>query len=309
MTWGWEGVEAMESSLDALAQQARDRARIAGSLPTYIPHLAQVDRQAFAAVWWPRDRTQRIWSTGAIHRPVPLMSVIKPFALAYLLHLGEGDRLRQWLGARPSKLPYHSLEQLRADGGTPRNSCLNSGAIALCAQLPGRGAVDRGDRFAHWLETQGGADVTVHLDHDTLASVQATPNSRNRAIAQTLAAAGHCPDPTAAIATYNRICCLAADAIALAHLGLQWIAPRRPFPQVADEAFLRTTLAMGGLYEDSPRFFQATGWYAKSGVSGLILAAHPHHGAIAVWSPPLDGHGHSLAGRWFLDQAIALMAP
>lgn len=298
----------MEMSLETLAQQARDRA-IAGTLPTYIPQLAQVDRREFAAVWWPRDRAQRIWSTGTIHRPIPLMSVIKPFALAYLLQQGEGDRLRRWLGARPSKLPYHSLDQLRADGGHPRNGCLNSGAIALCAHLPGAGSVDRCDRLAHWLETQGGADVTVHLDRAALASVESTPNTRNRAIARALAAAGHCPDPATAIATYNRICCLATDAISLAHLGLHWLAPRRPFPHPEDEAFLRTTLAMGGLYEDSPRFFQTTGWYAKSSISGLILATHPHHGAIAVWSPPLDRNGHSLAGRWFLDQAIALRSP
>ena len=52
---------------------------------------------------------------------------------------------------RPAPLPYYSLDQLRADGGRPRNAMLNSGAMVLASLLPGTDPADRCARFAAWL--------------------------------------------------------------------------------------------------------------------------------------------------------------
>ena len=293
-------------TLDALARQARDRAG-PGNLPSYVPALAAAaDRRHFAATWHSNGKT--LWTFGDVDRPVPTMSAIKPFILAYLFALNCGDAVRDRLTCRPSALPYNSLEQLQADGGRPRNGCLNSGAIALCDLLPGAGPVERCEQFWRWLEPKnndGDRPNAITLDHHTLDSVSANPNPRNQAIVDLLVAAGHCSDRDRAITTYNRICCLAMATTTLARLGDQHL--NHPDTSDTDQAFVLDTLAVGGLYELSSHFFKTTGWRAKSSISGLLLGIHPSAGTLAIWSPPLDSQGNSIAGRWFLDRAITII--
>jgi glutaminase len=57
-----------------------------------------------------------------------------------------------------------------------------------------------------------------------------------------------------------------------------------------------------GFYDESGEFAFEVGLPGKSGVGGGIIAVHPGHYAIAVWSPKLNKKGNSYKGVKFLEE-------
>jgi glutaminase len=268
-----------------------------GTLPAYIPQLQAANPQAIAVAITPCDSSVQIW--GESPPRIALMSVVKPFLLLYCL-TEWGDNIWKRVGREPSSEPFNSLEQLRRDRGFPRNPMINSGAIALAGSLIGDTPDGRCDRFCQWLNRSG--QTLWQLDRELLASVDSLPNERNRAIAQTLTEAGYVPDASLALATYNHLCCLTGSLSETAQLGRILLEP--PLDISLDHCLtVRQVMTDCGLYEASAEFQQRIGLPSKSGVTGLILALVPHRKlAIALYSPPLDAQGNSLAGLWLLEQ-------
>jgi glutaminase len=56
-------------------------------------------------------------------------------------------------------------------------------------------------------------------------------------------------------------------------------------------------MATAGLYDDSGKWFFATGLPGKSGVGGGLIAVSPGKFGIAVISPPLDDAGNSVKAQ------------
>jgi len=268
-----------------------------GKLPQYIPLLAQANPNWLAVQI--QTVTEHNYKGGDIHCTFPLMSVVKPFILLFLLQQLGAEIVFSHVGMKSSELPCNSLTQLIADEGFPRNSMINSGAIALCSILPGVDASSRCENLRLWLNQTAGCQLI--LDNQMLDSVRSLPNDRNLAITQLLAKSGCIHSPETSLDTYNRVCCLAGTVADLARIGMLLVQGNKAIaPQ--NRRTVNATMTTCGLYQASARFASEVGLPTKSGVSGAILSIVPTQGAIACYSPVLDETGNSKAGLFLLQQ-------
>jgi glutaminase len=217
----------------------------------------------------------------------PLMSVIKPFLLLYLLtHLGE-DVVFQRVGKQASSYPFNSLTQLQEDRGFPRNPMINSGAIALADLLAGETPESRCENLLLWLNEMG--NCQFFLDRSVLDSVHSYPNTHNQALSLELEKNSYINHRYLALETYNQICCLSGKIADVANLGKLILAA--PFREIILEIMTDC-----GLYEASQQFALEVGFPTKSGVSGALLSIVSDEGVIACYSPPLNEQGNSILG-------------
>ena len=122
----------LKNDLQLWLKLARQEAST-GKLPSYIPLLAQVNSEMIAIA------IQNIKGdlvngdmvmAGDTDATFPLMSVIKPFLLLYVLeNFGETEVFRI-VDVNPSSDPYNVIPE-----GKPKNPMLNCGAIALSSLL------------------------------------------------------------------------------------------------------------------------------------------------------------------------------
>lgn len=276
-----------------------------GLLPSYIPYLGNMNPSNWAIALM--NINDDIYSQGNIDCKFPLMSVIKPFLLLYLLSELGPERVWQKVGIETSEQPYNSISQLEKDGGWPRNPMINSGAICLTGLLIDY--VQENNRsntacaeLCNWLNTK--ANINLSLDEEVLKSVRSLSNQTNKNITATLAKAGYIKleQATNILDVYNQICCLSGNILDLVKLGMLLIKTPLINPEYC--RLVKALMLTCGLYEASGRYIVKIGLPMKSGVSGIILAIVPHQGAIACYSPPLDKEGNSVIGLALLE-AIA----
>lgn len=292
-----------QNELATWASQAISQAQI-GRLPDYIPLLAAADPGWFAVqVQLNKGAT---YSYGLVNHRFPLMSVVKPFLLLFLLQQLGSETVFSRVGMAPSDQPFHSLGQLIADKGFPRNPMLNSGAIALAGLLPGTTGSIRCEALRQWLNQQSGSQL--QLDEAMLASVRSLDNQANRSIATVLNQSGYLDAIDVTLDTYNHICCLSGTVVDVAMLGMlltrlaQSATPKESQAVLpAHQQTVNAIMLTCGLYEASGPFAVRVGLPTKSGVGGAVLSVVPGEGAIACYSPLLDQTGNPIAGLRLLE--------
>ena len=256
-----------------------------GQTAYYIPVLNQVNPEVFALQIHCLEGEILSWGDETL--TFPLMSVIKPFLLLYLLsHLGEDVVFRR-VGKQASSYPFNSLTQLQEDRGFPRNPMINSGAIALADLLGGETPESRCENLLLWLNKMG--NCQLFLDRSVLESVHSSPNVHNQSLSLELEKNGYISHRYLALETYNRICCLSGKIADLANLGKLILAA--PFGKIILEIMTNC-----GLYEASEKFAIEVGFPTKSGVSGALLSILSDEGVIACYSPLLNEQGNSVLG-------------
>lgn len=256
-----------------------------GQTPYYIPVLNRVNPEVFALQIHCLEGEILSWGDETV--TFPLMSVIKPFLLLYLLnHLGE-DAVFRRVGKQASSYPFNSLTQLQEDSGFPRNPLINSGAIALADLLGGETPESRCENLLLWLNKMG--NCQLFLDRSVLESVHSYPNVHNQALSLELEKNGYISHRYLALETYNRICCLSGKIADLANLGK--LILDAPFGEIILEIMTNC-----GLYEASQQFAIEVGFPTKSGVSGALLSILSDEGVIACYSPLLNEQGNSVLG-------------
>lgn len=285
-----------QAQLNAWAVEAQIHTQ-GGQLPDYIPVLAQANSTWFTVQV--RGIESHILSAGDVTLSFPLMSVVKPFVLLFLLEQLGAQAVFSRVGIEPSHEPFNSLTQLQVDGGWPRNPMINSGAIALASLLPGQDARSRCETLRQWLNQRSNAEL--FLDEAMLGSVQSRPNERNQAIVNLLAESGYLDEREMAWDTYKYVCCLSGTVTDLALLGMLLVQNANELlPE--NRRIVNALMMTCGLYQASSRFAVEVGVPTKSGVSGAMLSIVPSQGAIACYSPALDEAGNSKAGLFLLRQ-------
>ncbi len=269
-----------QNNLQQWLELARQEAN-KGQLPSYIPLLSQADPQAIAIAIQQVNGDQI--SAGDINLTFPLMSVIKPFLLLYLLENFGEKAVFQLVDRQPTSEPFNAISESK-----PKNPMINSGAIALSSLLTSC------ETLQNWLNQRSGANL--HLDLEMLASVRSVANRRNLAISEQLKSLGIILNSSQALAVYEEICCLRGNVQDLAKIGTLLVDTKRS-PHIA---IVLEIMTQCGMYAASAEFAKDIGLPSKSSVSGALLSIIADDQAIACYSPALDAIGNSVAGLFII---------
>ena len=294
--------ERIQRVLDAALTKARRNSE--GAAASYIPELACVPLEVTCAAI--------TLCTGAVIEsgdrgvaPFTFQSSAKLLLLIGLLEERGPVEVFRIVGAEPSGDSFASLARLETHGPLPSNPLVNSGAIALCGQLPGSVA-RRTAWLSRWAERLYGAPIAI--DERVAASERAS-GARNRAIAYYLQASGVLSgDVEETLQVYFNLCSLAGSARVASHLpAILAHGGRRPgsgeqLLSKATVAIVVSIMATCGMYNESGNYLVATGMPAKSGVSGVIVAVVPGVAGIATYSPRINDKGGSVRGHMILRE-------
>ncbi|MEL6481239.1 MAG: glutaminase [Pseudomonadota bacterium] len=296
-----QGAAALKALLERIAAAARPTAAD-GKGADYIPALAAVPAARFAMAVVTADGLEA--AVGDADEPFSIQSISKLFALAMAMEW-IGPELWTRVGREPSGMRFNSLIQLETEAGVPRNPFINAGALVVTDAL-----IERRWNYETSFRTgmrKLAGNETLQFDGEVHRSERAHGHL-NRGMAWVLKAHGnlHCA-PDEVTDSYFRACSLAMSVRDLARAARFLVSPEacagvREAEVVAPHAQrLRAIMRTCGLYDQSGEFAFRVGLPGKSGVGGGIVVVHPGAFSAAVWSPPLDAFGNSVAGQVALE--------
>lgn len=232
-----------------------------------------------------------------------MQSVAKVILLAGMLEEKGELQVFSWINAEPSGLSFSSAAQLDLFGPTPSNPLVNAGAIVLCSHLEG----ERQARLVwleQWAEKLLGSRVSIN---PRVFYSELQTGDRNRALAYLMKSNGVITGDIAEILqTYFYLCSIETEVAQASRMAMLFANGGRDHSgaQILSErtvAIVTAIMATSGLYDESGMHLVRTGMPAKSGVSGLIVAAALGYGGIAVASPRVNEKGGSVRGHIMLE--------
>jgi glutaminase len=280
-----------------------------GKNADYIPALAKVDPQLFGIALVTADG--RVYTVGDLKTEVSIQSISKVFTMARVIQDSGTASIEKNMGVDATGQAFNSIVAIEQHKGAEMNAMVNPGAITATSMVGGQSADEIWGRILATYEDFAGRKLRVL---DDVYKSEAETNQRNQAIGMLMFAYGHIKsNPLQATDIYTRQCSVGVNALDLATMaatlanggrnpitGKQAISASNVPPVLA-------VMATAGLYDDSGKWYYATGLPAKSGVGGGLLAVSPGKFGIAVVSPPLDGAGNSVrAQKAIADISAAL---
>jgi glutaminase len=269
-----------------------------GQVATYIPELARADPEWFGIALCTADG--RVFEVGASRQRFTIQSASKPFTYGLALEEWGVEHVLSRVGVEPTGDAFNAVE-LDEVSRRPFNPMVNAGAIAVADLIPGADATERLHRLLECLRRYVG-HAEVGVDMATFTSERQTGH-RNRAIAHLMRGSGMLSERIdETLDLYFQQCSvivhcrdLAVMAATLANYGENPLTGERAVPAEYVKNILSVMLTCG-MYDYAGGWAYKVGVPAKSGVGGGILAVVPGQVGIAVFSPRLDAHGHSVRG-------------
>jgi len=273
-----------------------------GEPAAYIPELAHAPLEMTSAAITLCNGACLVAGDAAHHR-FTMQSVAKVILLAGMLEEKGELQVFSWINAEPSGLSFSSAAQLDLFGPTPSNPLVNAGAIVLCSHLEG----ERQARLVwleQWAEKLLGSRVSIN---PRVFYSELQTGDRNRALAYLMKSNGVITGDIAEILqTYFYLCSIETEVAQASRMAMLFANGGRDHSgaQILSErtvAIVTAIMATSGLYDESGMHLVRTGMPAKSGVSGLIVAAALGYGGIAVASPRVNEKGGSVRGHIMLE--------
>lgn len=268
-----------------------------GEVASYIPELACVNPDKFGIHVTTVGGDDV--GVGNSEERFSIQSITKVLLLARA-KLEVGSELKERVGVEPSGDPFNSLVQLEYERGIPRNPMINAGAIVVCDVLVEL-LDDAKCDYLSFVRKLAGCE-TIEFD-SAVAKSESSCGYRNRSIINLMKSFGNIRcDIDEVLDLYFHACSIAmscremartfsifANAGSLVVTGDRILNPSRT-------KRINAVMQTCGLYDEAGEFAFRVGLPAKSGVGGGIVAVHPGHYAVAVWSPRLNSKGNSQAG-------------
>jgi len=269
-----------------------------GSLADYIPELAKVNPDLFAISV--TDTKGQVFSSGDIHQDFTLQSTSKPFVYGLALNVHGPEYVHTRVGIEPSGEAFNSIIELEKKTHLPFNPMINSGAIAIANQIQSDHENHRVDKLLNLFS--GLTNRTIKINYQVYESEKKTAH-RNRAIAHLLRHFNVIHDDIEeTLDLYFKQCSMMVNvenlslmAATLANQGTNPVTHKEIYSSVHNQKILSLMFTCG-MYDTAGEWAYTVGLPGKSGVSGAIIAVVPGKYGIAVYSPLINDHGHSIRG-------------
>lgn len=273
-----------------------------GVLPTYIPEIAGVNPNYFGVHLSALEGQK--FGIGDYQKKFSIQSISKVFSLCMAYELLDAD-LWERVDVEPSGTSFNSLVQLEYEQGIPRNPLLNSGAIVICDVLVTH-LQDPKQEMLQYIRNITGI-TSLDYNHKVSASEKKV-GFRNRAMTQLMKSFENIHnDVDEVLDLYYALCAidftceeLSRGFLFLANDGIDPVTDRRVLT-LSQSKRINAIMMTCGFYDEAGEFSFRVGLPGKSGVGGGIVAVHPEHYSIAVWSPSLNERGNSFKGMRFLE--------
>ena len=274
-----------------------------GNVASYIPELGHIDPDKFGVHLVTTQQTHA--SVGDSSEKFSIQSISKVLALAFAYKL-VGAKIWERVGVEPSGTAFNSLVQLEMEQGIPRNPMINAGAIVMADIIVAE--LERPmEKFLSFVRSLS-QNEEIAYDQQVVQSETITGH-RNAAVINLLKSFGNITgDITEVLDFYYHMCSIAMSCKELSETYL-FLANHGMSPFSGEEVLnksqtkrLNAIMHMCGFYDEAGEFSYKVGLPGKSGVGGGIIAVHPGHYCIAVWSPVLNAKGNSYRGMQFLEQ-------
>jgi glutaminase len=275
-----------------------------GSLASYIPELANVDSKLFAISI--TDTKGKTISVGDTSVDFTMQSTSKPFMYGMVLETHGVDFVHTKVGIEPSGEAFNSIIELEKQTHLPFNPMINSGAIAIANQIQNLPAQTRVERVIEHFSNLGNRKININ---EKVFDSEKTSAHRNRAIAHLLRHFNVIGDDIEeTLDLYIKQCSISVNienlsmmGAVLANQGQHPITNKQIFSEQNNRKILSLIFTCG-MYDSAGKWAFNVGLPAKSGVSGAIVAIVPNKLAIAVYSPKIDSHGHSVRGQYLIQE-------
>lgn len=273
-----------------------------GQVATYIPELALVDPDQFGVALYPL--TGSPMGVGDFQKRFSIQSISKVLSLTLAFQQAD-EAIWKRVGVEPSGNPFNSLWQLEYEHGKPRNPLINSGAIVICDILCSM-YEDPKSQLLSFIQKIA-TNTTITFNEEVAAS-ERSMGYRNAALINMMKASRNIEnDIDRVLDLYYHQCSIEMTCAELSSTFL-YLANRGRLPGT-DEQIITSSMAKRinaimqtcGFYDEAGEFTFKVGLPGKSGIGGGIVALHPGHYVVAVWSPRLNKKGNSVRGMNFLE--------
>ncbi|WPU66806.1 glutaminase A [Peredibacter starrii] len=275
-----------------------------GHPATYIPELAKANVKNFAIVIATVDG--EIFKVGDHDVEFSMQSTSKPFSYGMVLQEMGRDFVMSKVGVEPTGEAFNSIVELEKNTHKPYNPMINSGAIAISSYIKGQSFEGRVQSMTKAFSQFAGHDLRID---DVIFESEKTTAHRNRSIAHLLRHFGVIDGKIEeSLDLYFKQCSFMVNTVDLAvmasTLANKGIHPKTKVRALSEDytGDVLSLMFTCGMYDTSGKWAYSVGIPAKSGVSGAIFGVIPGKMGIAVYSPPINEHGHSVRGmRVFQD--------